>query len=284
VESEKEMYIKTGEKIAYRKLGQGQKVVLLNAHDKPSQFYASLMSELAKEYEVLMIDLRGCGKSSYLRTFDTFAELASDLVEVIYHLEYQESYLLGWLYAGAVALELAGLLPEIKGCMLLSSIGVQGYTTFVELQGEKIALQQRVKKQVQIHKLKQQLLKEYHQQENLWQEMIQNSPQTQQHESLPSKAHVIENYQEALFQFNITTENNGLVAGSNHLSNIHCPLLIVHHHQDQMQDVQVWDHHAVQGRKEQTTICLLENSPKQSGILITVLQQFIQCHPSIHAQ
>ncbi|NIZ19955.1 alpha/beta fold hydrolase [Entomospira culicis] len=275
------LYIKNGEKIGYRRAGVAdkQKVLLLNGHEGYSSFYMQLMVKLAQEYDVLMIDLRGCGQSSYLRSFSSFAELAVDVQEVLGYLSYRDAYLIGWLYGGAVALELAAINPEIKGCILLSSIGLQGYRTFPSLQKnvDEIGVHEEVKKQLMLRKLNTLLLEIYQEQEMLWSDLL-----GQRVEGMLPVAGEVEAWQDvamaykmAMLRFNMSKEFNGIIAGSGRIAKINCPLLIVYPHADKAMDFSIWRREELQQREEATKICLLPAKSARANLLLGVIQEFV---------
>ncbi len=99
-------YLETNEgaKIYYEDDGEGQPILLVHGWLCSSKFWQKNAPELADEFRVVTVDLRGHGNSSKILTGHTIAQYARDLRQVIEHLELQDMILVGWSLGGPVVL------------------------------------------------------------------------------------------------------------------------------------------------------------------------------------
>ena len=99
-------YLETGggAKIYYEDHGEGQPILLVHGWLCSSRFWQKNVPELAKEFRVVTVDLRGHGNSSKALTGQTIRQYARDVREVIEHLGLQETVLVGWSLGGPVVL------------------------------------------------------------------------------------------------------------------------------------------------------------------------------------
>jgi pimeloyl-ACP methyl ester carboxylesterase len=96
--------MKDGAKIYYEDHGQGQPVVLVHGWTCSSKFWQRNAPELAKEFRVVTIDLRGHGNSSKILSGHTIAQYARDVREVMQKLDLKKATLVGWSLGGPVIL------------------------------------------------------------------------------------------------------------------------------------------------------------------------------------
>jgi len=95
---------KDGAKIYYEDHGEGQPVLLVHGWLCSSRFWQKNVPELANEFRVVTIDLRGHGNSSKTLAGQTIRQYARDVREVIEHLGLQDAVLVGWSLGGPVVL------------------------------------------------------------------------------------------------------------------------------------------------------------------------------------
>lgn len=124
--------ISGGETLAYRKCGSGEKnLLLLHGNMSSSVHYQTLMEQLEQKFTIYAVDMRGFGDSTYEHSFDSLHELAQDIEEFIRIQDIKNPVILGWSTGGGVAMEIAADLGnEVRGIILLSSVGIQGYTMY----------------------------------------------------------------------------------------------------------------------------------------------------------
>jgi non-heme chloroperoxidase len=96
--------MKDGAKIYYEDQGHGQPIMLVHSWTCSSRFWQENVPELAKEFRVITIDLRGHGNSSKILTGHTISQYARDVREIIEHLGLRDATLAGWSLGGPVVL------------------------------------------------------------------------------------------------------------------------------------------------------------------------------------
>ncbi len=77
---------KDGAKIYYEDHGKGEPILLVHGWMCSSKFWEKNVHELAKDFRVVTLDLRGHGNSSKTLTGHTIAQYARDVRAVIEHL------------------------------------------------------------------------------------------------------------------------------------------------------------------------------------------------------
>jgi len=75
-------------------------------------FYTPTMESLSSKMNVIAVDMRGFGDSTYHHRFDSLKELADDLNELVVHLNLKDVTLLGWSTGGGVVLEMAASIHD----------------------------------------------------------------------------------------------------------------------------------------------------------------------------
>ena len=95
---------KDGAKIYYEDHGKGQPIVLVHGWICSSKFWQKNAPELAKEFRVVTLDLRGHGNSSKTLSGHTIAQYGRDVRAVVERLELRNLTLVGWSLGGPVVL------------------------------------------------------------------------------------------------------------------------------------------------------------------------------------
>lgn len=232
-----------GETLAYRKSGnQGPTLLLVHGNMSSSLFFEETIKELENEYQVIAVDLRGFGHSSYHQAIDSLKDFAEDIALFVEALKLQDITVLGWSTGGGVALELAVIkAKEVKKVILLDSVGVQGYPMFQKDENGKVLLD---KPHVSKETIAQDAIqvvpvlyayanKDKATMKTIWNALIYNLKQ-------PDKD-VYDEYVAAMFQqrnlvdvdyalmvFNMTNKHSGFAEGSNRLKDIEADVLILH--------------------------------------------------------
>ncbi len=227
--SVKYMDLSTGERLAYREAGQGDKViVLIHGNMSSSVHYQPLMELLEKEYKVYAPDMVGFGDSSYNRKLESLYDFSRDIKEFIEKLDLKDINIMGWSTGGGVALEIAADIPErVKKVFLQSSVGIQGYPMFRKDEEGKPIMTDRIFKREDIEVDPVQVVpalqaykamnKEYF--KYIWNLTIYNKvqPTEEDYEAYLDailKQRNLVDVDVALCAFNMTNDNNGVVDGS----------------------------------------------------------------------
>jgi pimeloyl-ACP methyl ester carboxylesterase len=93
-----------GAKIYYQEQGKGQTIILVHGWTCSSKFWQKNVPELAKEFRVVALDLRGHGNSSKTLTGHTIAQYARDVRAIVERLDLRGFILVGWSLGGPVVL------------------------------------------------------------------------------------------------------------------------------------------------------------------------------------
>ena len=105
-----------GVQIHYLVAGQGQPVVLihgLNASAELNWNLPGVVAELAKDHQVIALDLRGHGRSDKPQGDDAYGlAVVEDVVRLLDHLHVQRAHVVGYSLGGMVALKLMAEHPE----------------------------------------------------------------------------------------------------------------------------------------------------------------------------
>ncbi|MCA9863762.1 MAG: alpha/beta fold hydrolase, partial [Thermomicrobiales bacterium] len=94
-----------GAEIAYAVTGAGDPVVLVHGGDANSEHWAFQVQALASQYQVILLDSRGHGRSPYNGGPLTYAQLADDVVALLDLLGIARAHLVGWSDGGIIGLD-----------------------------------------------------------------------------------------------------------------------------------------------------------------------------------
>ena len=115
---------KDGAKIYYEDHGKGQPIVLVHGWMCSSKFWQKNAPELAEEFRVVTLDLRGHGNSSKTLSGHTIAQYGRDVRAVVERLGLRNFALGGWSMGGPVVLsyyQQFGKDGRIKALVLVDS-------------------------------------------------------------------------------------------------------------------------------------------------------------------
>jgi pimeloyl-ACP methyl ester carboxylesterase len=112
-----------GTQIAYRRIGHGRPLVVLNGFAATSEDWdPSFIDRLASSNQLILLDYRGIGRSTDNGQPFDIAQLADDAARVIEILGIERTSLLGWSMGGFIAQTLALQHPgRINKLILLST-------------------------------------------------------------------------------------------------------------------------------------------------------------------
>lgn len=108
----------------YENKNSSQWVTFVHGAGGSSSIWFKQVRDFKKEYNVLLLDLRGHGNSKFIlkSTFKskyTFKSIANDIIEVLDFLEIQKSHFVGISLGTILIRQLAGMQPERVESMLL---------------------------------------------------------------------------------------------------------------------------------------------------------------------
>mgnify|MGYP006279130943 CR=1 FL=1 len=232
--------LSNGEKLAYRKTGNGSKVLLfVHGNTNSSKNWDLLMEELPKEeYTIFAVDLRGFGESSYNKKIDSISDFSDDIKLFCDKLGLKDFTIVGWSAGGAVAMRFCiDYQSFVNKLILLEGSSVQGYP--IEKDGKYLATREEITKTVKpilwaynmkgkfiLNKIGRWLLKKVCERSMY----AENKPEAERYEEyideMMKQRNLVDiNY--ALAHFNISSENNGVVKGTGEADQIEVPTLII---------------------------------------------------------
>jgi len=87
--------------------GQGAPVILLHSGLGNGDYFVNQIPPLAEQHEVVVMDSRGHGRSSFDDTPISYELMASDVLALMDHLGIDKASIVGWSDGGIIGLELA---------------------------------------------------------------------------------------------------------------------------------------------------------------------------------
>jgi pimeloyl-ACP methyl ester carboxylesterase len=100
--------------------------VLAHGFSDDGLCWTPIAEALASDYDVIMVDARGHGRSAGPEQGYGLTDMAEDLASVISGLGLHKPAVLGHSMGGATTMTLAGLYPELPGAILIEDAGMFG--------------------------------------------------------------------------------------------------------------------------------------------------------------
>ncbi|MGG0186814.1 intracellular short-chain-length polyhydroxyalkanoate depolymerase [Bacillus rhizoplanae] len=238
----KSVALSNGETIAYQELGSGTEIlVLIHGNMTSSQHWDLVIEQLQNSYHIYALDLRGFGFSTYHQPIDSLNDFAQDVKLFVDELQLKDFSLVGWSMGGGVAMQFAASYPmDVKKLILVESVGMKGYPIFKkDINGQPIVsnllktkeeISQDPVQIVPVVEALKQMNKQYYR--TIWNLLIytKHQPDPERYEKylddmLTQRNFVDVNY--ALVTFNISDEDNGVVAGNGNINRIQVPTLVL---------------------------------------------------------
>jgi pimeloyl-ACP methyl ester carboxylesterase len=119
--------------------GKGEPLLLISGFTCDHSYWSVLLPLLTSQYQVILLDNRGVGKSSAPNNPYTIQELAHDAGALLEHLGIDKVHVAGHSMGGQIAQELVLAYPhKVKSLILLSSLakGDERFKSIVETWGE----------------------------------------------------------------------------------------------------------------------------------------------------
>jgi 3-oxoadipate enol-lactonase len=111
-----------GINLAYERRGKGNAVVLLHGYPLDRTIWDELASQLEKNFDLVIPDLRGFGQSQAVEEIFTMSDMASDIAGLLDQLKIQRALIVGHSMGGYVALSFANGYPgRLQGLGMISS-------------------------------------------------------------------------------------------------------------------------------------------------------------------
>jgi pimeloyl-ACP methyl ester carboxylesterase len=111
-----------GLEMYYEIHGAGEPIILLHgAYMTIGLNWAQLIPELSKSRKVIAVELQGHGRTGDIARPFSYAALASDITELMRHLNLKQADILGYSFGGTIALQLAITNPELINKLIIIS-------------------------------------------------------------------------------------------------------------------------------------------------------------------
>ncbi|MBD0378986.1 intracellular short-chain-length polyhydroxyalkanoate depolymerase [Paenibacillus sedimenti] len=142
----KSVELSNGETLVYRVRSGGEDPLLLvHGNMSSSVFFDVLFEALDPRFQVVAVDLRGFGLSSYRTPIHRIEDFAEDLLLFADDVGLSEFSILGWSTGGGAALQLASMIPDrVRSVILMASMSTRGYPFYGPESGEAGTQPQRL--------------------------------------------------------------------------------------------------------------------------------------------
>lgn len=242
----KSLTLTNGETLTYREAGNSSTVLLLLHGALVSSLpWTQFMPQFSEDFHVFAPDFRGHGSSSFNNPAQSHDEYAEDIKLFADALGLKKFFVLGWSMGGGIAMKFAANYPEyVQGLILHNSMGLTGVAYF-KMGPDGKPTEERVITQEDCfnHPRPIYLATVINEKDNekikfLNEYSIYNGRNKPEPERLQKYmedwygcraarylAHLANTY-------NITSEDNPAAKGSNQISKIKCPVLILHGEKD----------------------------------------------------
>lgn len=107
--------------------GDKPPIVLAHGFSDDGLCWTPVAQQLEADYDVIMVDARGHGRSDAPEQGYNPIEMAADLAGVISGLGLQKPAILGHSMGGSTTMALAGLYPELPGAIMVEDSGAKNY-------------------------------------------------------------------------------------------------------------------------------------------------------------
>lgn len=238
----KKVDLPNGESIAYREREGGTKnILLIHGNMTSSKHWDLLIDELAPEYKVYAVDMRGFGESSYHKPIMSIKDFSDDVKLFVDEIGLKEFSLVGWSTGGAVGMQFAADYPGYcEKLVLLASASTRGYPFFgTSPEGlpdvnNRLATYEDVKadpgKTIAVQAAYDQQNKGFL--KAMWNMLIYTDRQPEEShydeyvDDMLTQRNLAEVYH-SLNTFNISAVNNGLLDGADQVKEIQIPVLVL---------------------------------------------------------
>lgn len=108
-----------GAEIYYEARGKGAPILLLPGLGRGTSYFDAIEPVLRRDFQTIVVDPRGIGRSSRTETLVTAEEWADDFAQLIRHLDLPSAHILGSSHGGSMAMAMALRHPPVVASLLL---------------------------------------------------------------------------------------------------------------------------------------------------------------------
>lgn len=243
----KKVELPNGETIAYREREGGErKVLLVHGNMTSSKHWDLVLENMDPEFKLYAVDMRGFGESTYYRQIRSLKDLSDDIRLFVDEINLKDFALVGWSTGGAVSMQFAADYPGYcNKLVLLASGSTRGYPFFGTGEDGQTDLQNRLKtyEDIKSDASKTVPIQNAYDAKNrdflkaLWNVLIydKNQPEPDRYEEYIDDMFTQKNLAEiyhSLNTFNISSQFNGAVHGTNQAKDIQIPVLVLRGERD----------------------------------------------------
>lgn len=237
---QKTVDLSNGEQISYIEAGNSSSPVLILVHGGASsaRSWESVIPELQQDFRVIAVDLRGHGLSSRNNPATSIKDYAEDVKLLCDALQLKKISFLGWSLGGGLALLFAAMYPDyVEKIILKNTMGPKGFAqfkvneNFEPTQKRLTTLEEAEKATAFLVTLAES--KDLKKIREFWTFTFYD-PSSLQGEVLDMFAHCTFTCRAwaddciSVNAFNISDEDNEVAKGTNEISKVKCPVLILH--------------------------------------------------------
>ena len=285
--------LNNNEKLAYRKAGSGDKVLLLvHGNTSSSKDWDLFMENISGEkYTLYAPDLRGFGESSYHKRINRVEDFAKDLKMFCDELNLDNFNLVGWGAGGAVAMSFTINYQEcVQNLILLESSSIKGFPIYKE--GEYLASREEIKEVVKpalkaykwkdkfiLNKIARWTMKKVCERSKFTTHKPDNDRYEAYIDEMLKQRNLVDiNF--ALSYFNISHEHNGLIEGTGEVDEIKVPTLVIYGDHDEVVTREM-EEETVAGIGENAELKIIKNTGHSPFIdrledLIAIINNFLR--------
>lgn len=242
VDTLKKVELANGETLAYRERDGGNKpVLLIHGNMTSSKHWDLVLENMAQEYKLYAVDMRGFGESSYHVPVRSIKDFSDDIKLFVDELELKDFAIVGWSTGGAVGMQFVADYPGYcEKLVLLASASTRGYPFFGSDETGQPDLNKRLQtyEEIKGDPVKTLPVQTAYDTQNrvmlkaIWDMLIydKNKPEALRYEQYVDDMLTQKNLAEvyhSLNIFNISNIHNGVHAGTNQASKIDIPVLVL---------------------------------------------------------
>lgn len=234
--------LSNGETMGYRKVGEGNKVlILVHGNMSTSKHWDTVMESMPSEYITYAIDMRGFGISTYNTPVNSLKDFSEDLKLFVDEMGLNKFCLAGWSTGGGVVMHFAIDYPDyVEKLILVESVGIKGYPMFKkDASGQPILGEfLKTKEEIEADPIQVVPILDAYRDKNkallriIWDSAIYlfGKPTEERYEEYLDEMLTQRNLVDidySLVHFNISDEHNGVVEGTGEVHKIKVPTIVI---------------------------------------------------------
>lgn len=133
-----------GRRVAFRRAGEGQPIVLIHGITNSCQSWEPAMERLARDYDVIAPDLPGHGGSDRQRGDHSLGAHACMMRDLLHVLEVERATIVGHSLGGGIAMQFSYQFPEMLERLVLVSSGGLGREVSPLIRGAALPFAEQV--------------------------------------------------------------------------------------------------------------------------------------------